>query len=529
MFSLNKKYIKGVTLLETLIYVAIFAVVAGGLIGILSGTIDVVSKEDAINEVDENLRQAISTIGNRIRNTDIIQSATGTTLVLRMATTSPGGFSTTTFSVSNEMLYLTEGDNDPVAVISDKVKVDSLEFTKISMPGAKGGVRINMVLSYNSDKASLSFSKSILSTINRAVAITFNEDVLPGVDNSYNIGSSGNFRWRDGYFSGGLSVDGGVTSSQFCLSDGCQTSWAGLGLWTANGDDIYYNTGNVGIGTTTPDFLLHLEKATSNPAIVWERGDGATGFVNSTASNVGLGSVSNHEIRFLVGASPKMVIDTDGNLGIGTTTPASLLNLYGSGGGGSGIIFGNSYDDFSGYFVNNDDDSDFRLTYLGSGGSDITIQADGDVILGAGGNVGIGDTTPSEKLDVAGNIGLTGTVIPDNACGITGGVFIYDAGGVSSGLNLSSVYGYSMICPGIVTGISARCQTVDASNHVAFEVKKNNSSQDCDTLEVDTAYISEITSGCSVSFSAGDAINCAAKTVTGTVSTCNCSISVRFD
>lgn len=527
MLSLNKKYIKGVTLLETLIYVAIFAVVAGGLIGILSGTIDVVSKEDAINEVDENLRQAISTIGNRIRNTDIIQSATGTTLVLRMATTSPGGFSTTTFSVSNEMLYLTEGDNDPVAVISDKVKVDSLEFTKISMPGAKGGVRINMVLSYNSDKASLSFSKSILSTINRAVAITFNEDVLPGVDNSYNIGSSGNFRWRDGYFSGGLSVDGGVTSSQFCLSDGCQTSWAGLGLWTANGDDIYYNTGNVGIGTTTPDFLLHLERATSNPAIVWKRGDGATGYVSSTDSNVNFGSVSNHMVRFLIEGISKMVIDTDGEVGIGTSDPGRSLDVVGR----MRIRYGDG--ESGGIWLANSTGSELSFIGMPSTLDYVGFWNSGwNLIVDNSGNVGIGDTTPSEKLDVAGNIGLTGTVIPDNACGITSGILkFFDAGNLGLAGNLlgGGEGGDVMVCSGKVISIGAQCGTADGSNRASFELRKNSVAQVCDIDDVNTADTGYSTTGCNISFSANDIIGCYLKSTTGFPQDCSCSLFVRFD
>ncbi len=553
MLSLNKKYIKGVTLLETLIYVAIFAVVAGGLIGILSGTIDVVSKEDAINEVDENLRQAISIMGDRIRSADIIQSATSTTLVLKMATTSPGGFSTTTFSVSNEMLYLTEGDNDPIAVISDKVKVDSLEFTKISMPGAKGGVRINMSLIYNSDKASLSFSKSILSTINRAVAITFNEDVLPGVDNSYNIGSSGNFRWRDGYFSGGLSIDGGVTSSQFCLSDGCQTSWADLGLWTANGDDIYYNTGNVGIGTTTPLYALHI--VGDSPAIVSNyTGNSGGSYINTSDTYGFMGTFGGaYPLRIVYNNNWRMelddiitirdgydfqvdtdalYVDASGNkVGVGTISPKAKLDVtsgstfpigfsannngatstsifggyigYNSQGGGGGIDIIDSWDDAG------------RLNVLR------VMKLDG------------GSFTRLLLVDNDGNVNLTGAIIPDNACGISGSALVFMESVVDgNSVVLPSMpgQGAGMVCSGKITAISTTCNTADASNYTSFEGRINGVAQSCDTNDVKIANNTYSTTGCNVSFLANDIVGCYSKTKIGTgVKDCVCTLFVRFD
>jgi len=78
------------------------------------------------------------------------------------------------------------------------------------MAGAKNGVRVDITLSYNSDKAELAFSKNLISTVNRVAAITFDSDILPDTNDLYSVGAD-NPRWKHGYFSGNLDVDGNET------------------------------------------------------------------------------------------------------------------------------------------------------------------------------------------------------------------------------------------------------------------------------------------------------------------------------
>ena len=50
--------------------------------------------------------------------------------------------------------------------------------------------------------------------------------------------------------------------SQVCIGTDCKTSWptgGGTSPWTQSGDDIYYDTGKVGIGTSTPISSLSIE------------------------------------------------------------------------------------------------------------------------------------------------------------------------------------------------------------------------------------------------------------------------------
>jgi hypothetical protein len=126
----------------------------------------------------------------------------------------------------------------------------------------------------------------------------------------------------------------------------CSTSGSGDG-WTIFGNDMYSNvSGNVGIGTTSPEALLHLKTKGGNNEI---RLDGAeTGVANEIFINFrdGAGTLmgrigdsasvlqelsmigfANTMLRFLSNGIERMRITTAGNVGIGSTNPLAKLHV----------------------------------------------------------------------------------------------------------------------------------------------------------------------------------------------------------
>ncbi|MEX2405430.1 MAG: hypothetical protein WD579_02395, partial [Candidatus Paceibacterota bacterium] len=229
----------------------------------------------------------------------------------------------------------------------------------------------------------------------------------------------------------------------------------------SNGADTYFNvdsSGQVGIGTTTPDYPLDVNGdfrvgeagstnalfvdatnkragiGTNSPSDALEvvlsanrrginvsatSGSGANSqpalwFSDEVGNEIGAlyGNAADDSIRIYSGGTDAVVINSSGNVGIGTTTPDSLLNVYGASPliniatNGTGIpeiqFTDNGTDEFSLYY---DTGSNSFKFVEGGVGAHVTILD--------GGNVGIGTTSPAGKFAVAAPSADTPSVFVD--------------------------------------------------------------------------------------------------------------------
>ena len=245
----------------------------------------------------------------------------------------------------------------------------------------------------------------------------------------------------------------------------------GSSKWSENAGNIGYTSGNVGIGTTSPNTVLHVTSPVGN-------GDG-TVFIENTLADYGMGlkvkgggNVDDERFALKVqnaaGDDILFAQSKTGNVGIGTTSPGRLLSVEDSSSNAfisivskndsrSAILLGDTDSDSQGRI--DYDNSDDHLHFSTSATERMRIDSSGNVGIGTaspdaithlspasgikglridvpngstapatqiryndstkiqlsangnsyfnGGNVGIGTTSPSKLLDVKGGGGAT--------------------------------------------------------------------------------------------------------------------------
>ena len=103
---------------------------------------------------------------------------------------------------------------------------------------------------------------------------------------------------------------------------------------TAGSDRVTINSsGNVGIGTSSPEHALHVDSGTANTVAQFKSTD-ANAYIEFLDSDAGTSGCfiggAGDDFVVLPNASEKFRVTSAGNVGIGTTSPSQLLEISGS-------------------------------------------------------------------------------------------------------------------------------------------------------------------------------------------------------
>jgi hypothetical protein len=336
------------------------------------------------------------------------KTSTNTTLSEKMRITNEGNVGIGTTSPSNRFqIDGTAGLNNSFA------SFDSSDFVRMYADASFGST-----LNWSTgDALRFATSDNNFGSFSEKMRITSGGNILMNTTTDPTTGGYTNTtllvkQLADGSFGGGLQIEEAATTnvayfgfngSAFNIG----TSYRSTGAY----NPITFSTsgteririaasGNVGIGTTNPGVKLDVVGTTETSIRVRDTGGSSLElYQQATDSYI----IATNSTRFYNSGSERVIITSAGNVGIGTTSPITKLEVDGtvtiSGPSAIKWKYSDNYAYFGIGYISGDDYGFYNYNY---GRADLYIQQ-------SSGNIGIGTTTPSEKLSVNGNIALPKT------------------------------------------------------------------------------------------------------------------------
>ena len=183
--------------------------------------------------------------------------------------------------------------------------------------------------------------------------------------------------------------------------------------WTSSSavgnSQIFDNGTGVGIGTATPTNPLHISRAGTNLIKIQNTSSGldvglelintaVTAFMGANATEAFIYTQSNHPIKFYTNTAERMIISSDGNLGLGVSPFTNTLGKSFDIAGGAGMFgVGNSFYLTTNAYYN----TEWRYKATG-GASSIQLSGDGAInfITGSSGSANATITSFSERMRI---------------------------------------------------------------------------------------------------------------------------------
>ena len=160
----------GFTIMEILIYTAILSIIMSSVIALLLFVVRSNTKVQAVRATVENVKNAVNTMTNEIREaTSIYDSTTSAAqLSLETAKNIPAGETSTyiDFFLCGTRLCLKRESQDPIAITTDNVEVTTLQFTEVTASSIPS-LQITITVAYENpdNKPQLDASTTVTTTV----------------------------------------------------------------------------------------------------------------------------------------------------------------------------------------------------------------------------------------------------------------------------------------------------------------------------------------------------------------------------
>lgn len=276
--------------------------------------------------------------------------------------------------------------------------------------------------------------------------------------------------------------------------------------------------GYLGINTIAPTALLHISATASADIIALNYptlGKVAGIYLDSAAAYYGAGATNttnaflahhtSNVLSFRTGATERMRIDASGNVGIGTSAPAYRLHVLDSANFGT-IAIGNVT--FPTLLTSNASTGEFRIDNRSSNSvgyisffpaGQATSAGTEAMRIATNGNVGIGTTSPANKLSVIGGLVTAGTTTTQTAFLGADGSNVAYVGSLTNHpfqLRVNATTRMTITTAGLVgIGTTAPAYLLDVAGAGRFDGTQriiNSNSLRLTKLSIDSIYFADI-------------------------------------